>query len=317
MRRALLITLSACLCLSPTPCAAQEDSAMPPNVVIPETEIFDIHSTHAEADFQLWVAEPIAGMMPFPPGPRGVVYVLDANMFFGTAVEMTRVMSQLYGELPPLLIVGIAYDTASPALQAELRSRDFTPSTDARLANMAQAPPGAPAPTLPAEERLGRADEFLRFLTDEARPFIEERYEVAENSSTLFGSSLGGLLAIHALVERPSAFDAYIAVSPALWWDEQLVMRREAEAAAARNDLDVSVFLTVGEFEERAEIPALAPFRMVSNVREFSAQLESRNYKSLRLATRVAEGESHTTVVPGALTRGLRFVYGSASQAPR
>jgi predicted alpha/beta superfamily hydrolase len=284
---------------------------MPNPVTIPHTEAFEIHSRHADADFEIWIATPVAGMVPFPPGPRRALYVLDANLFFGTAVEMTRLMSQLYGELPPLLVVGVGYHTSVPTVQAELRARDFTPTVDAGFGAMARSFPGAPEPTLPEGRRLGRAAEFLAFLTREAKPFVEERYDIAENGSVLFGSSLGGLFALHALLEQPDAFDAYIAVSPAIWWDDAALLKREAELAALRDDLNTTLFLAVGGNEERADIPALAPFKMVSNVHALAAQLAARDYPSLDLTSFVADSESHTSVVPVALTRGLRHVFRS------
>ena len=296
--------------------AAQEISDMHRPVVIPETEVFDVHSVRADADYQIWVASPMAGMRPFPTGPRKCLYVLDANLFFATAVEMTRLMSQLYGELPPLLVVGIAYDTSVPPLQGELRARDFTPTADAGFAAMARTMPGAPQPTLPEGRRFGRALEFLDFLTAEVRPFVEQRFEVAEGGSMLFGSSLGGLFALYAMMERPRAFDAYIAVSPAIWWDNAFLLNREAELAASRDDLAATLFMAVGGGEERADIPALAPFRMVSNVAALAERLNARDHKSLQMVTFVPEGESHTTVVPVALTRGLRYVLSPDRRRP-
>lgn len=295
---------------------AQEISDMNRPVVIPQTEVFDMHSVSADADFQIWVASPVAGMMPFPPGARKCLYVLDANLFFGTAVEMTRIMSQLYGELPPLLVVGIAYDTSVPSIQAELRARDFTPTADAGFESMARTLPGAPTPTLPEGRRLGRAPEFLDFLTTEVKPFIEQKYEVSEDGSVLFGSSLGGLFALYAMMERPEAFDAYISVSPAIWWDNSMILNREADMASTRDDLDVTLFMAVGGGEEREDIPMLAPLKMVSNVHALAERFHARNYESLNMATFVPEGESHTTVVPVALTRGLRYVLAPEGRRP-
>ncbi len=286
-------------------------------VTIPHASVHPLHSAHADADFQLWIAEPVAGMFPFPPGPRRVLYVLDANLFFGTAVEMTRIMSQLYGELPPLLVIGIAYDTDSPVLQGELRARDFTPTANAGFGAEPPKMPGPmPEPTLPEGRRLGRAPHFLDFLTKEVRPFVESRYDVLPGGSTLFGSSLGGLFAVHALLERPDAFDAYIAVSPALWWDQTALLGREAQLAAERSDLASTLFLAVGSGEERADIPMLASFRMISNLQALAGQLRGRSYPSLDLETFVADGESHTSVVPVALTRGLRYVFRSLRRMP-
>jgi len=286
-------------------------------VTIHHTQVLDLRSERADAAFQLWIAEPVPGIMPLPPGPRHVLYVLDANLFFGTAVETTRLMSQLYGELPPLIVVGIAYDTDRPAVQAELRARDFTPTADSGFERMARSLPGAPEPTLPEGRRLGRAAHMLDFLTEEVVPLVRERYEVAERASALFGSSLGGLFTLHALLERPEAFDAYLAVSPAIWWDDAWLLRREEELAAGRDDLQAKLFLAVGGNEERPEIPALAPFRMVSNVEVFADRLASRRYPSLELTRFVPEGESHTTVVPTALTRGLRYVFPPAPRGAR
>ncbi len=286
-------------------------------VTIPHTSVHTLHSAHADADFQLWIAEPVAGMFPFPPGPRRVLYVLDANLFFGTAVEMTRIMSQLYGELPPLLVVGIAYDTDSPVLQGELRARDFTPTANAGFGAQSPAMRGVmPAPSLPEGRRLGRAPQFLDFLTKEVSQYVESRYDILPGGSTLFGSSLGGLFAVHTLLERPDSFDAYIAVSPALWWDDTALLKREEELAAQRRDLASTLFLAVGSGEERADIPMLASFRMISNLRALAEQLRGRAFPSLDLETFEADGESHTSVVPVALTRGLRYVFRSLRRTP-
>ena len=290
-----------------TPIHAQEPRVND-QVTIPQSTVFDIRSEAADADFQIWVATPAPGVVPLAPGPRHVLYVLDANLFFGTAVEMTRIMSALYRELPPTIVVGIAYDTPTASIQAELRARDFTPTVDAGFEAMAQGWPGAPEPTLPNGRRLGRAAEFLTFLLDEAKPFVEERYDVSAGS-TLFGSSLGGLFVLHTLLQRPDAFDAFISVSPALWWDDDLLLRRFQDLAASHEDVDATLFLAVGSEEERADIPMLASFKMISNVRAFSERLVEQGYPSLDVTTFVAEGESHTTVVAPALTRGLRYIH--------
>ncbi len=278
------------------------------SVTIPRTHVFQVESAHAEAPYQLWVAEPVAGVRPLPPGPRPVLWVLDANLFFGTAVEATRIMHQLFGELPPLLVVGVAYDTEDPVLQAELRARDFTPSADAGFASMTAQLPGSRPPTLPADRRLGRADEFLEFLVHEAAPLIESHYDVLPGQHILFGSSLGGLFVLHAFLAGTAHIGHYVSVSPGIWWDDGLVLRRLATAARPGRGAQ-TLFLAVGGDEERADIPMLASFKMVSNVESFASALQAKSPTDLRVAARILEGESHTSVVPVGLTRGLRFVF--------
>jgi predicted alpha/beta superfamily hydrolase len=278
-------------------------------VTIPHTEVHAMRAVAADADFELWIAPPVAGWRGLPEGPLGVLYVLDANLFFGTAVETTRLMHQLYGELPPLLVVGIAHPTDDPMLQAELRARDFTPTADAGFAQMAGSLPGGRAPALPEDRRLGRAAEFLAFLRDQVRPHVEERFDVAAGRSALWGSSLGGLFSLYAALTAPTSFDAFVAVSPALWWDDTWLLRRERELATSAAPRPEQVVLAVGAQEERADVPMLARFGMVTHLRTLADRLSSGAYPELRLSTHVLDGESHTSVVAPALSRGLRDVF--------
>lgn len=281
---------------------------MSTHVTLPSTRVIPLRSDEPGPAHQLWIAEPVEGLLPFPDGPRAVVYVLDANLFFGMAVEMTRLMSQLYGELPPLLVVGLAYGTDVPAEQAALRARDFTPSTPA-----AWPPKGTPRGRSHGEgstPELGRAGRLLERLTAEIQPWVRTEYDVADGASTLFGSSLGGLFTLYAMARRPEAFDAWISVSPALWWDEGVLMRELHAFATSRNDLRGRLFLAAGGDEEHPAIPGLADYRMISNARALRDLMASRRFPSLQTELFVPDGESHTTVVPVALTRGLRFVHG-------
>jgi predicted alpha/beta superfamily hydrolase len=282
-----------------------------PEVSISHTEVHSLRSRHVESDFELWIAHPVAGVMPLPPGPKNVLYVLDANLFFGTAVEMTRIMAQLYGELPPLVVVGIAYPTEDPALQAELRARDFTPTADAGFAEMARNFPGAREPSLPEGRRLGGASGFRGFLRSEVVPFVESRVDLVEGGSTIFGSSLGGLFVVDAFLEDPGLFDAYIATSPGLWWGNEIAFEKEEERAAAIDDIEAKIVLAVGALEENPRIPMLAQFKMVTNVHRLEKRLRERGYPSLEIWKYELEGESHTSVVPVSLTRGLRAIYGA------
>lgn len=301
LARWLPIPLAAA-CGSSTP----PESACPaPPVAIPRTEDHVIRSEHVGEELRLWIAHPVAGWRGSIPGPVRVLYVLDADLFFGTAVETTRLMHQLYGELPPLLVVGVAYGVG-PRRQAELRTRDLTPTADDGFARMRARLDPSGEPLLPEGRRMGGAARFLAFLTREVRPWIEARYDVARNGSVLFGSSLAGLFTLYALSTEPDAFDHYIAVSPALWWDDEVLFSMEADLAAERRDVDADVFLAVGALEEDARNPMLARFRLVTNVERLAETLRGRGYPSLRLRTSVLEGETHTSVVPVALARGLR-----------
>ncbi len=279
-------------------------------VSLARTEAHVIASRHVGGDFHLRVGHPIPGM--FGPGATGqappprVLYVLDGDLYFGAALETTRLMHQLYGELPPLLVVGVSYGTDDPRTQSQLRNRDFTPTSVAQYEQMASM--GGTA--LPEGQRLGRAAQFLAFLREEAHPFVQSHFSIDAKDSILFGSSLGGLFALWTFLTAPESFSHYIAASPSIWWDNEMLFGLEERMAAARKDVAANLFLGVGALEERAEIPMLAQFKLITNLAKMADTLKSRTYPSLRIASEVIAGESHTSVVIPALVRGLRFFFG-------
>lgn len=281
----------------------------PPPVTLSHTASYRIASEPVGRTLEVRVAEPVGGFRGLPEGPRRVLYVLDGDLFFGMATELTRLMHQLYGELPPLLVVGIGYGTGDPALQGELRARDFTFSADPGMEAMATSLPGAPEPTLPEGERLGGGEAFLRFLTEELPPFLAARYDVASEGSVLFGSSLGGLFASWALLRQAAGIDHYIIASPALWWNGGELLAAEPQHRGSR-ERESRVFLGVGAGEEDERIPMLAQFRLVTNTRAFGDALAE--HPDISVTTQVFEGESHTSVVAPVLTRGLRTICAGA-----
>jgi predicted alpha/beta superfamily hydrolase len=69
----------------------------------------------------------------------------------------------------------------------------------------------------------GGSAAFIEFLEKEVQPFIKANYKVNQ-TRTLIGQSLGGLLATEILFKKPEMFDNYIIVSPSLWWDKQSLL---------------------------------------------------------------------------------------------
>lgn len=281
-------------------------------VTIPHSHRHVLTSKPVGRELEVWVAEPVAGARPLPDAPRAVLYVLDGDLFFGTAVETSRLMSQLFGELPPLLVVGIAYGEGL-ALQSQLRTRDFTPSADPGYDRMAASMPGF-EPLLPEGSRMAGADRFLAFVREELQPFVAERYDVEPGASGVYGSSLGGLFAAYTLFQAPETFSRYVIASPALWWNggEVLSLAEDLE----REDLAARVYLAAGSREEDPAVPMLASYKLVTNTRELGRRLEAKDLPSLRVTVDILEGETHTSAVPVSMARGLRATYGGRQHRP-
>lgn len=248
--------------------------------------------------FQIDVALPAA-----PPPPEGwpVIYLMDANTVFGIAAETLRFLAA--DGVPPALLVGVGYQLGGPVRRrrdyGRLRARDLTPSLDQGFADRL-----ATAEDDPTFERVGPAggaDAFLAFLIEELRPFIAKTYSTNLEDQTLVGSSLGGLFCLHALFTRPGAFQRHIANSPAIWWDDRRLLVQERRFAEAVLDRPIKLFLSVGGLE------TLEPWGMVDDMVGLADRLSG--YPGLILSRQVFEEESHTSVIPGALSRGLRSVF--------
>jgi predicted alpha/beta superfamily hydrolase len=263
--------------------------------VLGETESVRFSSTSVGADLEIRVARPLVRPGSPPPDRLSVVYVLDGDLFFGTVAETARLQHFLFGELPPLLVVGIGYGTVDPRIQGETRTRDLTPTADPTFEEQGRRFRPDWVPLLPEGQRQGGGDRFLDFVERELQPWIRSRWPV--DGAALFGSSFGGLLATHALFARPGLFDRYLIASPGLWWHDEVVLKR----ALASEPPDARVYLAVGAGEEGA-LPQLARFRMVTNVRTLAERLREP-------VVEVIPGESHTSVVPIAISHGLRALF--------
>jgi uncharacterized protein len=272
-----------------------------PRVTIPGTESHTLHSAIVGDDYHVMVASPRART---PETKFPVVYLLDGNGLFGTAVEMVR-MAVSGGDLPRLIIVGIGYPAGEGGhdllvRSSTLRNRDYTATHDPKIAEAAR--PGWPL------VQGGGADKFLRFILEELKPYIETRFPADPSDSVLTGHSLGGLFTMHALFAAPGAFTRYVASSPSLWWDNRAMFETERQFAAAHSSLPARLFMSVGE-EEAGPAPLLVEAKMVANLQEMTATLISREYMGLDVSSYVFPGETHTSVSAPALIRGLRAVF--------
>lgn len=280
-------------------------------VCLRDTDAYRLVSHHVGAELEIRVARPVPGAAGPLPEVYSILYITDGDLFFGMATEISRLRYQLFGELPPLLVVGIGYGTNDARVQGETRNRDLTPTVDPGFFEMGRRIDPAWEPLLEEGQQMGRADEFLAFIETELRPLLASRYPTADDGSVLFGSSLGGLFTTYALLARPELFDHYVIVSPALWWDHEAVFRIESETAAVPEGRAKHVYLAVGEHEESAAIPGLAEWTLVTNTRRMAGLLESRNPAS-EVTCEVLPGETHTSAVAVGLTRGLGSVLAGA-----
>lgn len=96
---------------------------------------------------------------------------------------------------------------------------------------------------LPTKARMGqneaggRADLYGKMLTDELMPFIDKTYRTKRGpaNTAICGSSFGGIVTLHLGLTRPDAFGKWGVVSPSLWWDDRLMLKRVNSLAKKPN----------------------------------------------------------------------------------
>lgn len=76
----------------------------------------------------------------------------------------------------------------------------------------------------------GGADRYLAFMREELMSFIDRAYRTKRGPANtgILGSSLGGLLSMHAALDHGDAFGRVAAISPSLWWAEGEILDRMA-----------------------------------------------------------------------------------------
>ncbi|MEM7354186.1 MAG: alpha/beta hydrolase-fold protein [Acidobacteriota bacterium] len=251
-----------------------------PPVGLSGTEVRELASSLIDQTYRIFVALPRgygASEARYP-----VIYVLDADILFGTVAETARLLP-LEGfflgrqSVPEALIVGIAYPGGFDEMAAK-RGRDFTPTTE------------------PSQDGAAR---FFRFLKEQLIPMIESNYRADPGDRALIGTSAGGLFVLDTLLRHPGTFQRYLATSPRM---DDILFRREEETASRMKDLPGTLYLSAGDAGEIEQ-------QIAAGVETFHTRLAARGYPSLRLIHESLEGESHVSAQPIAFTHGLKAVF--------
>lgn len=262
-------------------------SAVPPPVTLPRTETRLLPAQTIDGvTYKLYVSLP----RDYTNTTRqyGVVYLLDADYSFALARNIVEHLTDR-GDLPPLVLVGIAYD-GPPAYRIN-RTRDYTPT---------HVPTGGYGTDV--QRHSGGAPAFQQFLREQLIPYIQQTYRVTDER-TLVGHSYGGLFGAWVAFTTPELFDNYLLVSPSLWYDNHMMFRVENGYSASSDSLPVTLYLAVGELERNAlrDMPA--------DLRAFARRIQNRRYRGLRQYLDISGNETHNSAFPRALSNGLRAIY--------
>jgi predicted alpha/beta superfamily hydrolase len=181
------------------------------------------------------------------------------------------------GWIPEMIVVGVTNTD---------RTRDLTP-TKVTVANEPGGDVGG-----------GGGDNFLKFMETELIPTVEKNYRTVPFRIHA-GHSFGGLLAVHALVTKPDLFNAYIAASPSLWWDDQVEVAKLDEFLKGHKELNRTLILTLAN--EKGAMRAAYD--------KAKALLARQQLKDFVWDSSLMEDEHHGSVVLRSYYFGLRKVF--------
>lgn len=218
-----------------------------------------------------------------------VIYVLNSRPNAVMAATLRHV-----SEMSREIIVGIDFadKDGHPMDSFAAYTRDFTPTSDEDWTQASTAGSG------------GHARDFLHFIDNEVKPFINKTYNVNRYNQTLVGHSFGGLFGLYVLFNHSDSFNRYVIASPSLWWDDGVTFKFEEDYAGTHTNLAKKVFFSVGskEFFD-------GPQGMIDNTHKMVERLKSRNYSDLELWYKIFEDETHESVVGISIQKGIEAVF--------
>lgn len=208
-----------------------------------------------------------------------VLYLLDGENHFHILSAYIDYLSH-WEEIPPMIVVGIINTD---------RKKDLTPSKNTITYD------GKNDTTLRSS---GGNEHFFQFLQKELMPYIETNYKT--NSFNIFGGhSFGGNTTINCMLIRPEMFDAYIAVSPSLWWDNRFMLKQADEKLKKSSVYNKILFYSDGNESGSFHTAVLKFDRLIVN----------KTLKGLRFKYNYYPKESHMTEPIVAYYDALRFIY--------
>ena len=222
--------------MSETASETQEIKTEPETQMVPSPshlnaqliEIEAFKSAHVQPrNITIWLPD---GYLPYGGERYPVIYAHDGQNLFQPGysyggvewgLDETAERMMRAGDLPPAIIVGI--------WNTDKRWSEYAPQ---KVLERIDTSGGSTWLGDDAPELLG--DAYLKFITEELKPYIDSTYETAPDAQNtmIMGSSMGGLISLYAAAEYPKTFGRAAAVS--IHWplaEPQGAIANQADAA--------------------------------------------------------------------------------------
>jgi len=212
-----------------------------------------------------------------------VLYLLDGENHFHILSAYIDYLSH-WEIIPPIIVVGIISKDRRKDLTPTKSTIDYDGKVDS------------------VYNTSGGNEHFFHFMQAELIPYIEKNYKV-EPYKIFAGHSFGGITTINCMLCHPDMFNAYIAISPSLWWDNKYILKLAEKKLAKSVYLNKQFFYSVGNEGIKD------PNSFHTDVSKLDSLIVNRTPKGLLYKYKCYPEESHMSEPIVAYYDALRFLY--------
>ncbi|GAB2991549.1 alpha/beta hydrolase-fold protein [Psychrosphaera aestuarii] len=142
------------------------------------------------------------------------LYIIDSDFHFLHVASSIKHLTRM-GKLPPMIVVGVA----------TLSDFDYVYHTTWQHSN-------------PKEQsaEYGGIKTFNNYISNELIPIIDKAFRT-NNQRAVAGYSLGGLFVLNNYLDSTSKFNAFLAMSPSVWFDNMSIVQRFKQIPTISRDV--------------------------------------------------------------------------------
>jgi len=98
----------------------------------------------------------------------------------------------------------------------------------------------------------GHADDYLSFIVNTLKPYVDEHYRTLQDvaHTTIFGSSVGGLISFYAILKHPEIFGNAGVFSPSFWFSDEIFAMMETI-----KKIEGRIYFMAGDHESMGMVP--------------------------------------------------------------
>jgi Predicted hydrolase of the alpha/beta superfamily len=290
MRKILLSVLVAIFILS---AQAQNDN----KIII--GKIDSVYSNVLKEQRKVWIYTPDMTSGDHSAGHRyPVLYLLDGDGHFPSIVGLIQQLSQVNGNsvLPEMIVVGIPNTD---------RTRDLTPT------HIKSDPPMMDTNS---SRTTGGGEQFVSFIEHELMPHIDSAYPTAPYK-ILIGHSFGGLTVMNVLTNHTKLFNAYIAIDPSMWYDQERFLSATEKKLTDKRYEGIRLFVGIantmpeGMTLVKMKADKSTDTRHIRSIFELDRFLKANPQNGLKYASKYYGEDNHGSVPLASEYDGLRFIF--------